>query len=134
MTRFAFILASIGALAATAARPQDATEGEALFQSHCAYCHGSEAKGDGAEAGRLNPQPKDLTRLQAENAGVLPVERIVFRIDGRDPIVAHGSPMPVFGEYFEGEDTAIKSEKGQPIMTSKPIVDLVTWLASVQEK
>jgi hypothetical protein len=40
--------------------------------------------------------------------------------------------MPVYGDFFEGWDVAVKSETGQPIMTSLPIVDLLAYLASVQ--
>ena len=47
-------------------------------------------------------------------------------------IQPHGSPMPVYGDFFEGWDVAVKSETGQPIMTSLPIVDLLAYLASVQ--
>jgi hypothetical protein len=55
-----------------------------------------------------------------------------MRIDGRDPLTSHGSPMPVYGDFFEGWDVAVKSETGQPIMTSLPIVDLLAYLGSVQ--
>ena len=59
---------------------------------------------------------------------------VVQRIDGRDPLVSHGSPMPVYGPYFEGQDTAIKTDVGQPILTSKPIADLVAYLKTLQSK
>jgi mono/diheme cytochrome c family protein len=128
------------ALGATVARPQDdpdtgdgdAANGQALYMAHCASCHGMEARGNGPEAPSLNPQPKDLTRLAAEEGGVFPVLRVVMRIDGREPLVAHGSPMPVFGEFFDGEGAAVKTDAGQPILTSKPVVDLVTWLEGIQ--
>ena len=71
--------------------------------------------------------------LKTENGGEFPTLRVVMRIDGREAIVAHGSPMPVFGDYFEGEDAMLKAETGQPVLTSKPVSDLVAWLESVQE-
>ncbi len=64
---------------------------------------------------------------------MFPVYRVLFRIDGRDPLVSHGSPMPIYGDFFEGEEAVIKAETGQPIMTSKPVVDLVTYLQEIQE-
>ncbi|GGX44256.1 hypothetical protein GCM10007385_10250 [Tateyamaria omphalii] len=78
-------------------------------------------------------QPPSLRDLAARNDGTFPIIRVVSRIDGRDPLVSHGSPMPVYGWYFEGEDTAIKAETGQPILTSQPIVDLMAYLESIQE-
>jgi hypothetical protein len=57
-----------------------------------------------------------------------------MRIDGRDPLVSHGSMMPVYGDFFEGTDVATKAETGQPIMTSQPIVDLLAYLQSLQQE
>ena len=121
------------ALAATPALAQDPAAGLQTYMDHCATCHGVEAKGGGPMAPSLLLQPPDLTTLSARNEGVLPVVRIVTRIDGRDPLVAHGSPMPVYGDFFEGFDVAVKAETGQPIMTSQPVVDLLAFIASVQE-
>ena len=78
-------------------------------------------------------QPPSLRTLAADNDGTFPIARVVSRIDGRDPLVSHGSPMPVYGWYFEGEDTALKAETGQPILTSQPIVDLMGYLESIQD-
>lgn len=113
--------------------PGDAMEGGELFASYCTACHGIEGRGDGRMAPILNVLPADLTQLAAGNGGVFPVSRVVFQIDGRDPLLAHGGDMPLFGEFFQGEDTPIKAENGQPIMTSKPIADLVAWLRDIQE-
>ena len=110
---------------------QDADVGAELFRHYRATCHGLDATGNGPMAGVLVIQPTDLTALADEN-GVFPTARVVARIDGRDPLVSHGSPMPVYGPYFEGEDTAMKTPAGQPILTSKPIVDLVAYLETIQ--
>ncbi len=37
-------------------------EGKALFQTHCAVCHGPRGRGDGPAASGLNPRPTDLTQ------------------------------------------------------------------------
>ncbi len=34
--------------------------GKALFQTHCAVCHGPQGRGDGPAAAGLNPRPADL--------------------------------------------------------------------------
>ncbi|MFN0114448.1 MAG: c-type cytochrome [Paracoccaceae bacterium] len=121
-------------LSALPAAAQDPAEGAALFAFHCAMCHGAEAKGNGPEAPSLNPQPKDLTLLAAENGGTFPTLMVVKRIDGREAIVAHGSPMPVFGEYFEGPAVERQAETGEAMTMTKPVADLVAWLMSVQAK
>ncbi|SMO66342.1 c-type cytochrome [Ruegeria faecimaris] len=110
---------------------QDTDTGAELYQHYCATCHGIDATGYGPMAGVLVIQPTDLTRL-ASSEGVFPTARVVARIDGRDPLVSHGSPMPVYGPYFEGQDTAMKTPDGQPILTSQPIVDLVAYLQRLQ--
>ncbi|TNF58221.1 MAG: cytochrome c [Rhodobacteraceae bacterium] len=117
---------------ATTARAQDVAEGEDHFVRFCATCHGADAKGQGPMAAVLLVQPADLTTLSAGNGGVFPTERVVMRIDGRDPLVSHGSPMPVYGPFFEGDDASMKTSSGQPILTSQPIVDLVAYLESLQ--
>jgi len=114
------------------AQAQDAKEGAELYRVHCATCHGIEASGQGPMAGVLVIKPVDLTALQAGNNGIFPTERVVKRIDGRDALISHGSPMPVYGHFFEGEDIAIKAPSGQPILTSQPIVDLLAYLQSLQ--
>ena len=116
----------------TIALAQDAAAGQELFRTHCATCHGIEATGHGPMAGVLVIKPVDLTQLRATNGGVFPTERVVRRIDGRDPLISHGSPMPVYGFFFEGNDTALKTPSGQPLMTSRPIVDLVAFLQGLQ--
>lgn len=112
---------------------QDADIGRALYHTHCATCHGLEGGGDGPMSGVLLIPPSDLTGLSLRNAGTFPLERVVMRIDGREPLVSHGSPMPVYGDYFEGVfDVPMKTPAGQPILTSQPVVDLVAYLREIQ--
>jgi mono/diheme cytochrome c family protein len=44
-----------------AATPEAVTKGRALYQRHCASCHGSGGKGDGPAAGFGADIPDDLT-------------------------------------------------------------------------
>lgn len=111
---------------------QDVTAGEELFKFHCATCHGIDARGNGPMAPALLVQPPSLHDL-TERHGEFPVIRIVTRIDGRDPLVSHGSAMPVYGWFFEGDGGALKTDSGQPIVTSRAIVDLVEYLRSIQD-
>lgn len=121
------------ALAPVGAQAQDAAEGAVVYVTRCATCHGAEARGDGPMAPVLLVQPKDLTLLSAENDGEFPLLRVIQRIDGRDPLVSHGSDMPVYGELFEGDDTALKLPSGQPLLTSRTIADLVVFLQAIQQ-
>ena len=112
---------------------EDAREGAKTFQRYCAACHGPAADGAGPMRTVLLVQPSDLTTLTTANNGSFPLFRVVRRIDGRDPLISHGSEMPVYGEFFEqGAQVALKTESGQPIMTTRAVSDLVSFLKSVQ--
>lgn len=113
---------------------QDAQQGEALFGYYCATCHGRSATGNGPMSPSLVVAPTDLTALRMQNGGVFPTARVVMRIDGRDPLVSHGSMMPVYGDFFAGTDVMIKTEAGQPVLTSQPIVDLLAYLDELQQQ
>ncbi len=118
----------------TQALAQDAQQGGAIYERYCISCHGIEATGNGPMISVLTLQPADLTRLSADNDGKFPLIRVVKRIDGRDPLVSHGSPMPIYGDFFEARDATMKTDSGQPIMTSQPVVDLVAYLKTLQVK
>lgn len=127
------VLSLAVALSASAASADgDAATGEALYDRYCAACHGAEATGHGPMRAVLTVQPSDLTALSAGNDGVFPMERVVKRIDGRDPLVAHGSQMPVYGDFFDGDGASLRTESGQPVITSTPVADLVAYLQNMQ--
>ena len=52
----------VPATAASAAR------GEALFQTHCAACHGTGGEGDGPAAAGLEPRPANLREMSAHHS------------------------------------------------------------------
>ena len=130
MRGLAAVLAVVPAMAAAEG---DAGRGAALFDAFCAACHGDDARGAGPMAEVLNVAPPDLTALGAANGGVFPMFRVVRQIDGRDPLLAHGGEMPLFGHLFEFPDAAIASETGQPIVTAQPIADIAAFLAIIQK-
>ncbi len=111
----------------------DPEAGAGVFFTFCAACHGEDAQGNGPMSGLLTVEPPDLTGLAASNGGVFPVFDVVRQIDGRDPMMAHGGEMPLFGAMFDFPDGSIKSETGQPIVTAQPIADVAAWLESVQD-
>ena len=99
---------------ASPVQAQDTTAGQALYGRFCATCHGPDGRGNGPTAAVISASPADLTQLASGNGGVFPTERVAARIDGRDTVIAHGSPMPIYGAFFDGaarvqidtEDTA----------------------------
>ena len=60
------------------------------------------------------------------------MSRIVRTIDGRDLILSHGGPMPLFGMLLRDDSAVVDGEDGTPIITKQSVVDIATWLASVQ--
>ena len=112
---------------------QDADMGASLYQTHCAACHGVDADGKGPLGPALLLQPIDLTRLSAANDGAFPLERVLRRIDGTEPLASHGAPMPAYGPFFVGvANTPMKLPTGQPVLAPQPMADLVAYLLSIQ--
>lgn len=121
-------------LATSPLAAQDAGYGSEIYAKNCATCHGADANGKGPMSPVLLVQPSDLTTLTTRHGGKFPIMRVVARIDGRDPLVSHGSEMPIFGDFFEGvQNVALKAETGQPILVSQPVADLVAFLRQIQE-
>jgi mono/diheme cytochrome c family protein len=116
-----------------AALAQDADSGRQIFDTYCAACHGNDARGDGPMAQLLIVPPSDLTQLSNKANGTFPTSGVIAKIDGRDPLLSHGSPMPDFGDFFEGKGVTMRGEEGILIMTSQPIIDLVTYLETIQD-
>jgi len=127
-------LALLAALTAGAAGAQDAGVGERLYARYCTACHGPGGAGDGPMARTLTVAPPDLTRLAAENGGTFPRERVTWRIDGRDPLLAHGNEMPVYGALLSGETLDIRDATGEAIRSTRPVADLVAFLESLQTR
>jgi mono/diheme cytochrome c family protein len=103
--------------------------GAQLFQTHCAGCHGRDARGSGIVTGELRHAPPDLTRFTARNGGVFPRERVYRIIEGRD-VTAHGDrDMPIWGDAFSRSrenlnDAAIKRRMNA----------IVDYLEAIQER
>lgn len=112
---------------------QNAEDGAGLYTQFCAACHGISLRGDGPMVSALTVRPSDLTALLED--GVFPVFEVVRQIDGRDPLLAHGGDMPIFGPWFAGDgpDVAMRGQGGQPILMSRPIADLVAFLMEEQQ-
>lgn len=93
--------------------------GAELFARYCAACHGDGGMGDGPVAPSLVKVVPDLTRLSDRAGGRFPAGLIAEIIDGRSPVVAHGTRrMPVWGLEFwieEGADIEAEARARQMI-------------------
>ncbi len=133
--RIAILASMMAALCLpTGMMAQDTRLGQKTYERYCAACHGADASGDGPMRPVLTVAPRDLRGLAKDNGGAFPLARVVRQIDGRDPMLAHGDPMPVYGDFFEGRDVVLKIEEGAQIRTSKAVVDLVAYLQRLQER
>ena len=104
--------------------------GAELFERFCAACHGPEAHGDGPVARGLATAVPDLTRISERNGGEFPAEAIRETIDGRSPVLAHGTRvMPVWGyEFWVEEGADITAERDARDLVRR----LVAYLESLQ--
>ena len=67
-----------------AERPaEDAAAGQAAYQQFCARCHGDSGKGDGVDAKRFYPRPRDLTmgvyKFRSTASGTAPTDADLFQ-------------------------------------------------------
>jgi hypothetical protein len=79
-------------------RPPD---GEHMYASYCASCHGPDARGGGPAVRALRTRPVDLTSLARRNHGEYPALHVAqtLRADGSQP--AHNKKeMPEWGVVF----------------------------------
>jgi mono/diheme cytochrome c family protein len=132
MRRPEFFALALALAAALGCRfePSEEPSGAALYARHCAACHGAEARGDGPVAPALSRPPPDLTTLARRNGGRFDAQRVAAAIDGRSPVVGHGSrEMPVWGVVFEQEI------RGEPFVGYRAIErsqSLTDYLATLQ--
>jgi mono/diheme cytochrome c family protein len=121
------VVAYVEALQEPSTAPGDL--GARLFRTHCATCHGTNARGDGPLADQLRRVPPDLTKYTAKNGGVFPTERVYRIIDGRD-VSSHGNrEMPVWGDAFRGSRDGLTDEA-----VKARIQAIVKYLQGIQER
>ncbi|HEY9038488.1 MAG TPA: cytochrome c [Roseovarius sp.] len=95
----------------------------------CAARHGSDA--DGREPmGTVLVQPVAPTPLRFTNFN-LSLKRALERL--RDPSVSPGALMPLCGDFPHVPDMSLKTAFGPPIMTRRPIADLVAGLRTIRQ-
>jgi len=114
----------------TARQQRERLAGRALFETHCAVCHGQGARGDGPLADSLRFRPPDLTRLASRNGGRFDAKLVHRVIDGRAAVKGHGGPdMPVWGDAFKDSREGF-SER----VVRQRIERIVSYLRSIQKQ
>jgi mono/diheme cytochrome c family protein len=79
--------------------------GQAVYEEHCAQCHGDEGRGDGPGSHLLNPRPRDLTagryKIRSTETGSLPTDDDLLRSVRRG---LYGSSMPAWDPVLNDAD------------------------------
>ncbi len=102
-------------------------QGQDLFKSYCASCHGLDAKGHGPMAASLKIPPSDLRRISLRNHDVFPMMRVEKIIAGEELPAGHGSSeMPVWGPIFSRVTTDVDLGRVR-------IDNLARYLRDIQE-
>jgi mono/diheme cytochrome c family protein len=113
--------------------------GKREYVNSCAVCHGDGGKGNGPLADWLNKPTSDLTKIQKDNVGVFPFDRIYGMIDGREAIAAHGPrEMPIWGKEYSVEAAGLYfgfgTTKDLESFTRGRIIALIGYIYTLQAK
>ena len=103
--------------------------GKEMFNSYCAVCHGTDAKGSGPAASAMKTPPSDLTVLSKNDGGKYPSAHVAAVIRGQASTPSHGSQdMPVWGPLFSS------LSQGHDAQVQQRIANLVTYIEGLQAK
>ena len=103
--------------------------GKDMFNSYCAVCHGTDAKGNGPAASALKTPPPDLTVLAKKNSGKYPAAHVASVIKGQAALASHGSQdMPVWGPLFSS------ISQGHEAQVQQRTANLVSYIETLQAK
>ena len=140
------IVTSLTAGLAAAAQADDFDIGKSEFESSCASCHGTDAKGKGPVSDQLKIPPPDLTTLAKSNNGIFPASAVYESIDGLKTVPAHGTrEMPIWGERFNpiinlphyvdpSYWEKAGPEKNPEVVVRTRILAVIDYLSRVQQK
>jgi DMSO reductase family type II enzyme heme b subunit len=79
----------------------DLKAGKALYDRHCAQCHGDEGKGDGPAADFVYPRPRDFStaifKIRSTKSGELPTDHDLFGVISEG---LPGTSMPAWKKFL----------------------------------
>ena len=108
----------------------DAYSGVETFMRYCASCHGESGQGDGPVSRAIPIPVPDLTRLASRDGERFPAEVLRKIIDGREPVIVHGTRyMPVWGYEFWVEEGADAEAQDRVDII---VTNLVEYIRSIQ--
>ena len=111
------------------ARYTSPASGKEMFNSYCASCHGTSAKGDGPAAAALKSGVPDLTELAKLHGGKYPSLHVYEVIKGDTQVVAHGSAdMPVWGPVLS------RVSQGNNAEFQQRLNNLTAYIGTLQAK
>ena len=135
-----FLWGAVGAALIATPVPSHAQEndiGKREYVSRCAVCHGERGKGDGPLNASLKTPAPDLTKIQKNNRGVFPFDRIYRIIDGREAVAAHGPrDMPVWGSENTVDLTTgfrVNAKELESYIRGR-IIALIGYIYNLQDK
>ena len=134
-------IAAVMVASNAASRAADTDMGKSEYLASCATCHGADAKGKGPLSSELRVAPTDLTILAKKNNGVFPVKAIYEIIDGRQPVLGHGTrDMPIWGNRYTPSQIQ-QAIRGPLDLTYDPefivrtrILAIIDYLNRIQER
>jgi len=78
--------------------------GKAVYEAHCAQCHGATGKGDGIASALLNPRPRNFTtglfKFRSTESGSLPTDEDLTSTVKNG---LHGTAMPDWAKFITGD-------------------------------
>jgi len=139
LTRSVALCAALACAPSLAQAQQSVDVGKQEYVVSCAVCHGENGKGGGPLVDWLKKAPTDLTKLQKNNMGIFPFDKVYRVVDGREDVAAHGPrDMPVWGSTYNRE-----AEWRMGVFVTKDdldsfvrgrIIALIGYINSLQEK
>lgn len=103
--------------------------GQQMFDTYCAVCHGKDGKGSGPAASAMKTPPIDLTQLAKNGGGKYPASHVAAVLKGQAMTPSHGSQdMPIWGPLFS---SISQGHEGQ---VQQRITNLVNYVDGIQAK
>jgi hypothetical protein len=123
----------VGGLAACA--PEERLpSGAELYNDYCVACHGTAARGDGAQAARVRAPVADLTTLAARNGGEFPLARVMSKVDGyARGTQPYSGAMPELGHLLDGPLVRVDTGDGYLTPTPAKLLMIAEYLETLQQ-